>query len=287
MRLAAAVIAGLLIASARPLAAGDEAGAPAQAEVVSTDTLLAAMGRELGYELTATTNGARLEAGVLRTLIREHVAKSDAPRPLFIGHREWYEAFLARTGLSSSAAPLYARASFEVGQDMLVEYRREHVIEAVLKGPSPRIAADIQLFWPSGPGRPDHYGYDDLLSHPHLRVTAKRLVSYRMLDYEDRVWFAEVRGLHGRPTSGPLGVLFDLIGEARVVESRSALNPDGVQVVRGRASKWGIDRTETLTIWNDGRAERGVPAGRRDLAALEARLKEPLEIRFKPLPPDP
>jgi len=201
---------------------------------------------------------------------------------MFIGHREWYEAFLARTGLSESAAPLYARASYEVGQDMLVEYRREHVIEAVLTGPAPRIAATVRLFWPSAPGRPDHYGYDDLLSRPHLRVTAKRLVSYRMLDYEDRVWFAEVRGLHGRPTSGPLGVLFDLIGEARVIESRSALNPDGVQVVRGRASKWGFDRTETVTIWSDGRAERGAPAERRDLVALEARLKEPLEVRFKP-----
>ena len=64
---------------------------------------------------------------------------------------------------------------------MLVDYRREQVIDAVLQGPTPRIAANVRLFWPSGPGRPDQYGYDDLVSRPHLRVTAKRLVSYRMV----------------------------------------------------------------------------------------------------------
>lgn len=276
-----------LIALAPPLPAQDDAGAPAGAEVVSMEQLQAAMNNEQGYELTATTNGPRLEAGVLRALIGERRANAGELRPLFIGHREWYGAFLARTGLSSSAAPLYARLSYEIGQDMLVDYRQERVVDARLKGPTPRFAANVQLFWPSGPGSPDHYGYDDLLSHPHLRVTAKRLVSYRMVDYADRLWFAEVHGLRGRPTSGPLGVLFDLIGEARVVESRSALNPDGAQVVLGRASKWGFDRTETVTISSNGRAERGVPADRRDLLGLEQRLEEPLEIRFKPLAPEP
>ena len=81
-------------------------------------------------------------------------------------------------------------------------------------------------------------------------------------------------------------MLFDLIGEARVEESRSAVLADA-QVVRGRASKWGFDSTETVTVWSDGHAERGVPADRSDLVALEARLKEPLSIRFKPMPPGP
>jgi hypothetical protein len=287
VRIILGIAAFALVALPLPLPAQDDPGAPAGAELVSTGTLLAAMNGERGYDVTVTTNGPRLEAGVLRTLIHEREAKGAELRPLFIGHREWWEAFLARTGLSSSAAPLYARLSYEVGQDMLVDYRREQVIDAVLQGPAPRIAANVRLFWPSGPGRPDHYGYDDLLSRPHLRVTAKRLVSYRMVDYADRLWFAEVHGLRGRPTSGPLGVLFNMIGEARVEESRSAVLPGGAQVVRGRASKWGIDKSETVTIWSDGRAERGVPAERSDLVALEARLKEPLEIRFKPMPADP
>jgi hypothetical protein len=58
-------------------------------------------------------------------------------------------------------------------------------------------------------------------------------------------------------------------------------------VVRGRASKWGIDRTETVTVWPEGRAERGLPEGRPDLRSLDERLREPLAIRFRPLPPEP
>ena len=156
----------------------------------------------------------------------------------------------------------------------------------MLQGPTPRFAANVRLFW-KGAAKPDQFGYDDLFSRPHLRVTEKRLVSYRMVDYEDRLWYTEVHGLRGRPTSGPLGVLFDLIGEAKVDESRSAHVPDGVQVVRGKASKWGFERTETMTVFRDGRVERGVPPERGDLQALEARLKEPLKVRFKPLPAGP
>jgi hypothetical protein len=285
LRVALGIVALALVAL--PLPAWDDGGAPAGAEVVSTETLLAVMGREQGYELTATTNGARLQADVLLELIREREAKGAGLRPLFIGHREWYEAFLARTGLAPSAAPLYVRLSYEIGQDMLVDYRHGEVIDAVLKGPVPRIAANVVTFWARATGKADHFGYDDVSSRPHLRVTQDRVVSYRLVDYGDRLWHAEIRGLRGRPTSGPLGVLFDLIGEASVEESRSAMLPDGVQVVRARATKWGMVKTEMLTLWPDGRTERGVPADRSDLMALEARLTEPLRIRFKPLPPEP
>jgi hypothetical protein len=239
------------------------------------------------YELTATANGPRLQADVVLALLHEAQATDPARRPLFIGHREWYEAFLARTGLPPAKAPLYFRRPYEVGQDLVVDYRRELVVEAVLQGPQPRAVANVRIFWERAPGKADEYSYDDNLSSPHLRVTQKRLITYRLVDYADRLWYAEIAGLHGRPTSGALGVLFDLIGEARVRESRSAFLPDGVQVVRGRASKWGFDRTETMTVWPDGRADQGVPANRRDLAALEARLLEPLAIRFRPLPEEP
>ena len=239
------------------------------------------------YELTATANGPRLQADVVLALVHEAQARDPERRPLFIGHREWYEAFLARTGLPPSKAPLYVRRPYEVGQDLVVDYRREAVVESVLQGPPPRVVANVRIFWERAPGKPDEYSYDDTLSSPHLRVTQKRLITYRLVDYADRLWYAEIAGLHGRPTSGALGVLFDLIGEARVQESRSAFLPDGVQVVRGRASKWGFDRTETMTVWPDGHADQGVPANRPDLVALEARLLEPLAIRFRPLPKEP
>jgi hypothetical protein len=145
----------------------------------------------------------------------------------------------------------------------------------------------VRIFWERVPKQPDQYAYDDTLSNPNLRVIQDRLITYRLVEYADRLWYANVSGVHGRPTSGPLGVLFDLIGEARVEETRSAIVPDGVQVLRGRASKWGIERTETMTVWPDGHAEAGVPADRSDLVALQLRLLEPLAIRFRPLSKQP
>jgi len=255
--------------------------------VVPTQRLIEAMREVRGYELTATANGPRLQADVVLALVHEAAGRDPERRPLFVGHREWYEAFLSRPGLAPSGAPLYVRRPYEVGQDLVVDYREEAVVEAVVQGPSPRVAANVWIFWAKGAGRPDEYSYDDTRSRPNLRVTQKRLITYRLVEYEDRLWYAEVSGLHGRPTSGPLGVLFRLIGEARVEESRSAFLPDGTQVVRGRASKWGIDRTETAIVWADGHADRGIPAGRPDLLALEKRLLEPLAIRFRPLPQYP
>ncbi len=251
---------------------------------VFMEEMLEAMRQVKGYSLTATANGARLEADVILSVIHEAATRDPERRPLLFGHQEWYEAFLARTGLTPAQAPLYARLSYEMGQDMIVDYRREHVIDAVLQGPPPRVAANVWIFWKGGP---DQYSYDDTSSRPNLRVTQKRLIRYRLVEYDDLIWYAEVSGLHGRPTTGPLGVLFAVIGEARVEESRSAFLPDGLQVVRGRGSKWGIHRTATATVWPDGHADRGLPPGRPDVVAAEARLEEPLAIRFRPLPAPP
>jgi hypothetical protein len=283
MRLALLVVGGALVLPS-PVPGAD---GPPSPRVVPAGRLLEAMGKVGAYELTATANGPRLQADVLLDLVREGEARDPDRRPLLVGHREWYEAFLARTGLAPSKAPLYVRRPYEVGQDMVVDFRREAVVEAVLQGPSPRTAANVRIYWAKAPGKPDQYSYDDALSRPTLRVTQKRLIVYRLLDYGDRLWYAEISGLHGRPTSGPLGVLFDLIGEARVEESRSAFHADGTQVVRGRASKWGLEKTESVVVWPDGHADRGVPADRGDLRVLERRLQEPLAIRFRPLPRDP
>jgi hypothetical protein len=261
-------------------AAADEA-----ARVVSRDEILDAMRLSRGYSLTATANGPRLQAEVVLHIIRESERTDPERRPLRFGHREWYEAFLERTGLAPEEAPIYVRRPFEVGQDLVVDYRRERVIDEVVKGPRPRIAANVRISWPEAPGTPDSYSYEDLLSDPHLKVTQKRLIRYRLVEYADRIWYAEVRGLHGRPTSGVLGLFFALLGEGRVVESRSAFSPDGLQVVRGRAHKLLFTRVGTVTVWPDGHAEPGIPEGRPDLRPLEQRLKEPLEIRFQPLDP--
>ncbi len=258
--------------------AGEEA-----ARVVSRDEILEAMRLSRGYDLTATSNGPRLQVEVLLHVIRR-AEKVDAERqPLRFGHREWYEAFLERTGLTPGEAPVYVRLPFEMGQDLVVDYRRERVIEEVLKGSQPRTVANVRIFWPDAPGRPKSFSYEDRLSDPELRVTQKRLIRYRLVEYVDRVWYAEVTGLHGRPTTGALGLLFKLLGEAQVVESRSALSDDGLQIVRGVARKLIVTRVGTATVWPDGHARMGVPENRPDLRTLMKRLEEPLEIRFRPL----
>jgi hypothetical protein len=109
-------------------------------------------------------------------------------------------------------------------------------------------------------------------------------MTYRLLDLGDMIVYGEIRGLHGKPTSGALGLLFKMIGEASILENRMAIAPDGTQVSRARGRKWGRDVTATVVIAPDGRAEKGIPRGRPDLAALEERLKRPLRLTYRPLP---
>src|SRR3989304_2367044 len=121
-----------------------------------------------------------------------------------------------------------------VGREELLEamkHSQGYDLTATANGP--RLQAEVVLgLVPAAGGagalgRPSFYSYDDTRASPNLRVTQKRLIRYRLLDYGDRIWYAEVEGLHGRPTSGVLGALFGLIGEARVLESRSAFAVDG------------------------------------------------------------
>jgi hypothetical protein len=275
-------LAVLALLWARPAGAADPADAP---RAVSKDEILAAMQSCRGYELRATANGPRVQAEVLLSLIAEAERGDPARRPLLLGNEEWYQAFLERLQVSSERAPLYARLAHDIGQDLVADWRRERVIEQVLTGPEPVRAANVRIYWADGPGKPKVLAYDDDLSEPKLRVVQSPLITYRLVDYGDRVWYAEVAGLRGRPKSGALGAIFALIGEASVVESRSATAPDGTMVARGHGRKWWFDRTETVAVLPSGRGDRGVPAGRPDLAALEARLEEPLAIRFRPLGP--
>jgi len=263
-------------------ALGSSSSASEDAQRVSREAIVAAMHACQGYSLTATANGPRLQADVLLRLIREAEAKDPAHRPLLIGHQEWFEAYLEHTGLAPRDAPLYVRLSHEVGQDLVADYDRKRVVEKVVEGPKPRTVANIHIFWPESSG-PDSYSYDDTLASPTLRVTDKREIEYRLVDYGDRLWYAEVNGLYGRPTSGALGLLFDIVGEAQILESRSAFAPDGIQIVRAKGRRLGITRTVIATIWPDGHADEDVPPDRPDLEALARRLEESLEIRFRPL----
>jgi hypothetical protein len=254
---------------------------------VSRAEILDAMKASQGYNLEATANGARLHAEVLLRLVRTARARDADGAPLFIAHEDWFSAYLARTGLEAAKAPLFARLAHAYGQDTEVDYRTNRVLRPSRRGPAPAVAANVRITWPYEPGRPDSFSYEDERASPRLRVTQWRETSYRLLDLGDMLVYADVRGLRGRPTSGALGALFDVIGEVSVVESRMAVAPDGMQVSRGRGRKAGVTVWATVTVYPDGRVEKGVPPGRPDLAAIEARLKRGLTFDFVPSIGDP
>lgn len=261
---------------------------PAQGDLpfprtVTRDEILAAMRQSQGYSLEATTNGARLQAEVLLRLVRDAQGRDPERRPLFIGHEPWFSAYLERTGLAAEQAPLFERLAHEHGQDIEVDYRTERVLEGT--PPAPAVAANVVVWWQERPGGPTSYSYEDLLSTPRLKVTNERVITYRLIDREGMVVFGDVDGLRGRPTTGLLGVLFKLIGEGHVVESRMVISHDGLQISRARARKAFFEVAPTVTVFPDGRTEKDIPPGRPDLAALEERLRRPLDVRYRPLDP--
>lgn len=235
-----------------------------------------------GYDLTATSNGPRFQAEVLLDLLRALSGSDPAGSRLFIGHAEWFAAYLERTGLRPESAPLFVRLAYEYGQDLEADARQDHVIESVLEGPSPALAANVTLGWPTD-GKRNRFSYDDTLSEPDLKVTNERVITYRLVDFGDMVVFDDIEGLRGRPTEGFLGVLFNLIGEGHVHWSRMTVATDGLQVTRARAGKGPFNVETTVTVFPNGRVEKDVPAGRPDLGALEKRLLQPRKIRYRPL----
>jgi hypothetical protein len=252
------------------------AGTPGEVESVPRATIAAAMRAEQGYERRATTNQSRLQTRVFLRLARE-AARPDAT--LFIDHEDWFQAYLETLGLSADQAPLSVRLSHEHQYDISLDMRPGVVVESVRRGRPPSQALNVR--WRSRRGTP-RYSYRDLLSHPVIEVTFQKTVSYRLLEMDGMVVVDQMSGASGRPVNGPLSLLFRLIGSARAVWSRYALAEDGWRVVVGHGRKGPVTRTVTVTIRPDGRIDPGVPADRADLAALEQRLKAPLDVVYRP-----
>jgi len=256
-------------------------GSVAAPRALSQQEILDAMNASQGYNVTATTNGPRFQAEVLMRLARRARAERPDGPELVIGHAEWFFAFLARTGLSREAAPLFMRLSYEHGQDLQIDYRTDRVVENA--GPDgPEFAASVRMWWPDRAGAPSSFSYADLVSTPQLKVTNQRVVAYRLLEIGGMVVYGQIEGLRGRPTSGILGALFQLIGEGDLKESRMLLSLDGLQISRTRAEKWAVGVTQTVTVYPDGHADKDIPPNRPDLKALAARLEAPLKIRYRP-----
>jgi len=257
------------------------AGVAAPPRPLSQQEILDAMNASQGYNVTATTNGPRFQAEVLMRLAQKARAERPDGPDLLIGHAEWFFAYLARTGLSKESVPIYIRLSYEIGQNLQIDYRTDRVVENT--GPDrPEFAASVRMWWPDRPGAPASFSYSDLVSTPQLKVTNQRVIVYRLLEIGGMVVYGQIEGLRGRPTSGLLGALFQLIGEGELKESRMLVSHDGLQISRTRAEKWALGVTQTVTIYPDGHAEKDIPANRPDLTALGARLEAPLKIRYRP-----
>ncbi len=252
------------------------------ARVVPRAEILAAMQACQGYDPTATTNGARFQAEVLLSLLRASRERDSGQTPLFIGHEDWFAAYLERTDRKAESAPLFMRLAHQHRQDLEVDAHPDRVLERVMEGPAPSLAASVRIGWPATPGGKDRYSYEDKLSVPDLKVTNQRIMTYRLLDYGDLVAYDEVEGLRGRPTEGFLGLLFDIIGEGSIQWSRMTISADGLQVARARAAKGPFRVESTVTVFPDGRVEKDLPKGRADLVALEKRLLRPLKVRYRP-----
>ena len=236
--------------------------------------------QEKGYDLSVTSNGARLLTGVVLELVRWHGERDADQRQILIDHRDYFAAYVEVTRTAAEEAPVFLRVAHEHGEDQLLDYRRDRVVDGVKEGPEPLLAVNVEAGWRNGP---KSYSYEDKTNKPHLKVTHKRRNSYRILDFGDFQLYDDIRGVTGRATSGPLGFLFDLIGEAQAVQSRGALSEDGLQITRTTAKKFGIRITQTATVHPDGRVDKGLPPDRPDLVAIEKLLKQPLAVDYRPL----
>ena len=239
--------------------------------------------RQRGYTITATSNGARFQAGVFRTLVERARAADPSRSRLLIDPRDNAHAFMAATGLGADELPSFVRLAWRYGQYQLVDYGADRVI-AHSESERPALAISVVTWWPDSAGGPETYSYVDTLAQPSLRVTNHRVVSYRVLYFDDMVVYDDVQGISGRPLTGLLGLLFDVIGDGRAIQSRSALSRDGLQVTSSMVRKGFITLTPTATIYPDGHIVKDVPPNRHDLDAIAARLKRPLAIEYGPAP---
>ena len=274
-----------LILAHQPACAGEGAGDPAH-QVVSRQEILEAMRQVGGYDPTATTNGARFQWEVVLDLARRAEQRDPKGPPLFINCADWFRAFMEVAGRTESEMPLYARLSREYEQHFDVEYRMDRVIRKVIDGPAPQFALNVRIWWEDRPGKPDRYSYLDTLSTPNLKVTNGREMAYRLLDFGDWIACDKITGLTGRPTSGLLGLIFQIIGDGRLTRSRMAISNDGLQIVRGTSKKGFMRKTTTATIYPDGEMIKDLPEGRPDLLELKQRINQPLEVDYVKLSDD-
>lgn len=238
--------------------------------------------RALGYRLDAIANAVRLQTGVFLRLAAEEDA-SPAPRALRIRHADWMAAYAEVTGMAPEATPAWVQVPFRHHEDILVDGRTAGVIDLAATPQPPRRAMIVTAGWPVTRGAPTSYTYEDRSTDPAIETTRAQVNGYHLLDYGDAIVLDGIHGVGGRATSGLLGVVFDLLGHARAVQTRLAIAADGTQVSRTTARK-GLTLTRAVAIAPDGKVAATLPADRPDLAEIDARLaRMAVQMAYRPL----
>lgn len=260
------------------------------AQRVPRERIVAALREQqaLGYRIDAIANSVRLQTAMLLALAEAARASDPQRRPLRIDHRDHFAAFVEVSGLPVGQLPSFVSAPHAAREDILFDYRTERVLDLEATADRPRRALNVKAGWPAGQGAPASYSYEDRSTDPAIETTREQVTSWRILDYGDAIVYDELQGVRGRATSGLLGVIFSVIGNAHAQQTRFAPAADGLQISRTTANKGFITLTQTITIYPDGRVLTGLPPGRPDLEAIERRLAEmPLRVNYRPLERSP
>jgi hypothetical protein len=234
------------------------------------------------YSLTSTTTSMIFGSEALLAIVRRRQREAPGATQFVIDHEDWFKAHLATAGVDASRMSESARTAYRYRQDVLVDYGPQ-VVQEVREGTAPRTALDITIF-SSDTAAPGEVGYKDTMSVPKVDVFNRRIVRFRMLEYDSLLLFDEVTGISVKPL-GFLSAVFALVGKPDLKQTRLAVSKDYWQIVRGRVKVLpGISKTGTAVIEPDGRGHERVPRGRADLAALAKRLAQPLDVRYGPPP---
>ena len=248
--------------------------------VITRDELIVAMRQHGNYDIVPTPNWGRFQTDVFLNLMHTALARDPQGGVILIPAEDWYQAYVEVARLAPDAIHQGTRLAREVGQMTLLDFRRNGVIRRWQGAQPVKLAANARVYWPDSVRR-SKISYRDTLTDPKLQVTFHREITYRLLELDSMVFYDDMRGVYGRPTSGVLGFLFSVFGEGALVESRLAFARDDFLVVRARSKKI-LSKTVTVVVPPGGRGDNGVPPGRTDLSDLEQLLRQPIEVEYLP-----
>ncbi len=230
------------------------------------------------YDPTFTTNGIRFQTDVIIYLLEDEARQSHEQSEkaclLFIGYKDWYEAFKS-VNCQNRKVPEYVRIAYEHQQNIVIDYDRLRVIKNINRGGDPDLVANVTLYWPPELGK-ESFFYEDDYSDPKLEVINKRIITYRLLKYnkDNLIVCDQIDGLKGRAKEGFLRIL----GKARMIQYRIVPVKGGPQYVLMETKKWFFTWKNDLTI---------DPKGETSDDILNKKIKQTLHrkirIQYEPL----